>query len=245
MNLTNIKSITVVLFLILAAAPRAGASLILSWFAGSTFNANSTIMDATLGLTGEVEDGFETTTFIPGLTISLTGGVPATTWTSLPNLYNVNGDSEAQNNNWDGPDVATNLLSNSIGDTNRANLIVFNYAPGATSFGIGLSNFQSTNPVSPQFPVTNHELFVNGVDMGVVETLAGAKWTPGLVRNAYLRIDATGGSNITSVGFENLTASDGLLFDHLAVLTSVPEPSTCWLLISGLSLAALRLSRRR
>ena len=43
--------------------------------------------------------------------------------------------------------------------------------------------------------------------MGVLEILAGANWSPGFTRNAYLRIDTTGGSVITSVGFENLTTN--------------------------------------
>jgi hypothetical protein len=45
---------------------------------------------------------------------------------------------------------------------NIADTITFDYAPGTRSFGIGLSNFQSPN--SPQFPITNHDLFVNGID---------------------------------------------------------------------------------
>jgi hypothetical protein len=94
------------------------------------------------------------------------------------------------------------LLNSCTTPTGLAALTTFNYAPGATSFGISLSNFPSVNPLSPQFAITNHELFVNGVDLGVLETLAGANWSPGIVRNAYLRVDATGGSTITSVGFQ-------------------------------------------
>jgi hypothetical protein len=76
-------------------------------------------------------------------------------------------------------------------------------------------------------------LFVNGVDQGVLETLAGANWTPGLARNAYLRVDGTGGTTITSVAFQNLTASDVLVFDHVAVsgVIALPEPSAFWPLL--------------
>ena len=75
------------------------------------------------------------------------------------------------------------------------------YSPHATSLGIGLANFQSLD-------ITKHELFVNGEDLGVLETLAGANWSPGTVLNAYLRIDATNGAQINSVTFENLTGQD-------------------------------------
>ena len=85
--------------------------------------------------------------------------------------------------------------------------------------------------------------------MGVIETLAGANWSPGIVRNAYLRIDATGGSTITSVGFQNLATTgqaDFLVFDRLAILqtSSVPEPGSGWLFIFGAALAGLRLFRQ-
>jgi hypothetical protein len=93
----------------------------------------------------------------------------------------------------------------------------FNITPGASSFGIGLANFQSTSPASPAFPITQHELYINGTDMGVLETLAGANWTPGITLNAYLRITATGKDLITSVGCENLTGVDFLGFSHLAL----------------------------
>ena len=133
----------------------------------------------------------------------------------------------------DGTHTATNSITNNLDSctdptrSNIASLTTFNYAPGAPSFGIGLSNFQSLT--SPSFPITDHELFVNGADMGVLEILAGANWSPGFTRNAYLRIDTTGGSVITSVGFENLTTNtagvpDFLMFDRLAIAAAVPEP---------------------
>jgi hypothetical protein len=110
-----------------------------------------------------------------------------------------------------------------------------------------MGNFQSLGgPIA----ITNHELFVNGIDEGELEALAGANWTPGLERNAYLRIDATGSSTITSVGIENLTGQDVLMLDHLAVLpaaASVPEPRMQWLVLAGLlaGLAAWRWRKQR
>lgn len=53
------------------------------------------------------------------------------------------------------------------------------------------------------FPITDHDLYINGVDQGTLESLAGATWTPGLGQNGYLVITATGGSSITSVGFQD------------------------------------------
>ena len=234
----------------------AKASISLTFFPGSDFNANSAMMDATLGTTGFQIDTFESTTLLSGLTISLSGGVTSTTWSALPALFD--GDtfsSFTQSQFWDGTHEASNAtgnLPNSITTpSNIANLITFNYAAGALSFGIGLSNFQSLT-TSGGFAVTNHDLFVNGVNMGVLETLAGNAWSPGLTRNAYVRIDATGGSTITSVGFENInqppSEPDFLMFDHLAIqpeVSTVPEPSYEWpLILGGLMLVLLRRYRR-
>jgi hypothetical protein len=214
----------------------AHAGPVLTFFSASTFNANTAVMDATLGITGYTIDDFETTTLLPGLTIDLTGGVPATTWTTLPGLSGSCGIAA-----WDGPNFTINTITNQFDNCNTPSGIAasatFNYTPGTTSFGIGLSGFQSTNPPSPDFPITNHELFVNGVDLGVLETLAGANWTPGgVLRNAYLRIDSNGASPITSVGFENLSGGDVMGFDRLAVqapAVGAPEPGSGWLLLLG------------
>jgi hypothetical protein len=258
MHIRNSCHILVTVVALLLVSRPADASILANFFPGSSFNANSSTMDATLGVTGFQIDTFESTTLLTGLTISLSGNVTATTETSLPNLFNVNtdGDSFETNNQWDGTDVATNSPTNRIGVPTFAALTTFNYAAGATSFGIGLSNFQSTSPASPFFPITQHELFVNGVDLGVIETLAGANWSPGIVRNAYLRVDATGGSTITSVGIQNNTVGGGstsgdfLIFDHLAIQaatqTAVPEPGTFGLLAATFALAgcfAIRVRR--
>jgi hypothetical protein len=215
-------------------------------------------MDATLGTTGFQIDTFETTTLLSGLTISFSGNVTATTETSLPSLFNAgtSGDGFETNNQWDGTDILSNSVTNQLAATYAA-LTTFNYAAGATALGIGLSNFQSTSPVSPFFPITQHELFVNGVDLGVIETLAGANWSPGIVRNGYLLVQATGGSTITSVSIQNntlgggSTSGDFLIFDHLAiqpaaVTTATPEPGTFGLFAAAFAgLAAVALSRAR
>ena len=251
MNLKKVRFVTFWCTCItgLLSSQRASASIMLTWFSASGFNANTAIMDATFGTTGYLEDDFETTALISGLTITLSGNVPTTTWSTLPNLFNpaIQGDGLETNNQWDGTHVVDNAISNQLGggSSSFATLTTFNY--GASSFGIGLSSFQSQSTPGG-LAVGNHELFVNGVDMGMIETLAGANWTPGIVRNAYLRVDATGGSTITSVAFENILPpsqqEDFLIFDHLAVIPA-PEPSTCLLFVSGIALVALRISRRR
>lgn len=113
--------------------------------------------------------------------------------------------------------------------------------------GIGLANFQSalsslTNP----FPVTDHTLFVNGENLGTVESLAGANWSGGVaLRNAYLRIEGTEGSLISSIRFRNDTSQDFLVFDRFAVFAvqtqAVPEPAS--LLIFGVGGMCVRLAR--
>jgi hypothetical protein len=232
---------------------QAEASIVETWFPASSFNSNTAAMDATLGITGYLEDTFETTTLIPGLSITLSGSVPSTTWNALPSTFNpiTQGDGFETNTQWDGTDVVDNGTNNQLHNNPWASVITFNYAAGATSFGIGLSGFQSTNPAGA-FPITNHELFINGMDIATIETLAGSNWTPGLGRNAYLRVDVTGGSAITSVGFENLSSTNGpdfLIFDHLAVqapVTATPEPSTIWLLLAaGAGMGAVHRLRRR
>jgi hypothetical protein len=219
-------------FSLIASAPVSANCLCsINFFPASDYNSNTGIMNTTLGITGNQFDSFESISLLPGLTISMSGdSVPSpVTLTSLANVYNVNSLPQTTNNNWDGSGALVNNPLNQVtsaGATDFSKLITFNYSPGTTSFGVGLSNFQSPN--SPSFPITDHDLFVNGIDEGSIEVLAGADWSPGLGRNAYMVITATNGSVIDSVGFQNDSAVDALLFDHLAVSPSVsaaPEPS--------------------
>ena len=244
-----VRRLICILAVAAVAAFHAHAGVILNFFPVSAFNANTATMDATLGTTGFTVDTFETTTLIPGLTITLSGGVPLTTLTSLPALLDTSVcGSLSANSQWDGADAVVNIPSNALSNCNNpaniANQIALNYAPGATSFGVGFGNFQSLS--FPSIPITNHELFVNGVDLGVLETLAGANFTPSLARNAYLRIDGTAGTLITSVAIENLTAPDVLVLDHVAVqaqASGVPEPAAG--AVTMLGLLCLAVVRRR
>ena len=240
-------AIALSVFLTSMLIPTANAGIILSWLPASDYNSNTATMYSTLGIAGDTIDNFETQTLIPGLTITLSGGVTTTTWTSLPNLLNQTVCGSLSIGAWDGTDFVSNAINNQLNSctspTNLATLTTFNYAPGTTLFGIALSNFQSLN--SPSFPITNHELFVNGQDLGTIENL-DSSWTPGIVRNGYLIVTATGGSSITSVGFENLTSTDFLGFDTLAVAAQgAPEPGSVWLLMAGSGLICLRKSRAR
>jgi len=71
-------------------------------------------------------------------------------------------------------------------------------------------------------------------DIGVLETLAGANWAPGITLNAYLRITATGKDVITSVGFENLTSADFLGFSHLALQYRTAAPTVTPVIVGRL-----------
>jgi hypothetical protein len=189
-------------------------------------------LDAAVGIKDYAIYDFLSLTFPTGISMVLSGvDDPTTTWNALPALYDQNtlpsdcynfgGIANLGIASWWGPYAATNLATNQAASCEspigEEQTTTFNITPGASSFGIGLANFQSTSPASPEYPITQHELFINGNDMGVLETLAGANWTPGITLNAYLRITATGKDLITSVGFENLTGADFLGFSHLAL----------------------------
>lgn len=228
-------------------AQTAGAAIVVTFVPASAFNANTAVMDAALGISGSIIEDFEDTTLINGLSIRLSGGVATTVWNSLPNLSNAATCGSNGIGAWDGTLAAsnsvTNLIDNCAKPTGLASLTEFLYAPGTTSFGLALTNFQSL--AAPAFAVTDHRLFVNGVDLGVIETLAGSNWSPGIVRNAYLRVDATGGDTITSVGIQNIAGTDYIAFDRLSVAgaasTEVPEPTTgISLVVAGAIVAGLK-----
>lgn len=153
------------------------AGFIVTFYSSSTYSQNTAAMDATLGITGYLIESFESAALLPGLTISLDGSSPLT---SLPNVHIVNPVHLTADSQWDGSAAATNGLNNQVGS--HSDLITFAYAAGAGSFGVGLGSFQSQN--SPLYAITNHSLLINGVLIGEIETLAGANWNPGVVRNA-------------------------------------------------------------
>jgi hypothetical protein len=198
----------------------ARADLIFATFAPSVYNANTSQMDIALGLTSHAIEDFEDTTLLPNLSYSLTNP-PGGTFTALPATATFAG------NEWDGTNVLFNTSNNTFGGP-TSNTITFTIAGGATSIGFGLSNFQSLSlPSQNGFPITDHELFVNGVSQGTIETIAAATMAPGQnIRNLYLKIDADSNGTVNSintVAFTNLVTnpSDILAFDHIAIVPEV------------------------
>ena len=88
-GLTNFVSVLAVS--LICSAPLS-AGIVLNFFRASDYNSNTAAMNATLGITGYQVDTFESTTLLPGLTVSMSGDavVSPVTVASLPNLYNVN-----------------------------------------------------------------------------------------------------------------------------------------------------------
>lgn len=222
------KSLAAGLLIAVAEAKFASQAATLNYFTPSVHEANTAAMDLNLGVQGFIIEDFETTDFIPGLSINFTGNGFNASRTSL------NAIATAANLSWDGSGILQNHPDNNatmpgIGQ-NRAQLTTF-YFPESSSVGIGLSSFQSVQPASPQFPITNHRLYINGGLVGELESLIGVDWTPGLGRNGYLRFDAAAHESITSIGFENIIpnasgVSDLLAFDHFSykpIPANVPE----------------------
>lgn len=227
-----VKGLSAIALASILGAPAARAAITLKFFPASDYSTDTSAMNKTLGVRGYTLDDFSEVALLPGLTITLTGGEATSpiTYTTLPAIYNQNTLASDCYNfgnipnlgiaSWTGATAVTNIIGNSFTDCNTQQAIggtvTFDYSPGATSLGIGFANFQSAD--SPVFPITNHELFVNGVDLGVLETLAGENWAPGIVLNGYLRISATGNSVITSVAVTNSNgAYDFLGFSDLAI----------------------------
>lgn len=229
------------------ATIQSASAYTLTFFPANAFSTDTAQMDSALGVSGYAIEDFEDTTLITGLSIGYTfPNNSTTTLTSLPQLL-----SDAAH--WDGTHIAINDPAfnppfNAVGY--YAPLTTFNYAPGASSIGIGLSGFQSLNPPADEFPTTDHRLYVNGLATSqTLEQLAGAAWTGSrLGRNTYLRIDAAANESITSVGFEDIQygdrTDDVLYFDHVAV-SPAPEPSSYALLAFAGFLLSSRASWRK
>lgn len=191
---------------------------------------------------GMTIENFEDVTLIPGLTIRMGGGIatPAMWTGTLPRVWNpatasscctLGGPFPA--NTWDGSYAICNggYGTGSTGvsphngnfwDFSFADSVCFLLEPAVTEFGVGLSNIQSLGGPTG---VTNHELIVNGVSRGTLESLLPG-YVPGVnVRFRYLRISATGADVIRSVCVQNISALDGLVFDKLAISPDATTPA--------------------
>ena len=221
----------------------AASTLIFSSLANSATLVTSTSFSNEDSLiNGHTIEDFEDTSLIDGLTItwggsfetfntSVAGSVSVSG--SLPKIFDptntatdcpvVNG-CPFNNNVWDGQHALTNggfdSATPTVDDANSfnflfASLVEFSFDSPLTGVGIGLSNFQTN--------LTTHSMFVNGVNVGLVESLS--TWVSGVnVRNSYVYFQATEGDTISSIAFQNNEPTDGLVFDKLAI-SKVPEPS--------------------
>lgn len=200
-------------------------------------------------IAGATIEDFEDTILIPGLTIRM-GGVPSPypnrMWTALPRVFNpslapsccaLGGPFTA--NAWDGVGALTNGGLGSTGssglspgdgqfwDFQFADSVVFILTNPKHFLGVGLSNFQSAASGDP--PRTDHELIVNGVLLGTVESLLPGFVSGQYVKNRYLVVTATGPDVITTVAIQNKTLADGLVFDKLAIRDSAtPALAPTW-----------------
>jgi hypothetical protein len=202
-----------------------------------------------------IED-FEDVNLIPGLTIRM-GGVPSPfsnrMWGPLPRVFNpslapsccgIGGPYPL--NAWDGVGALTNGGLGGTGatgvspgdgqffDFQFADSVVFVMNPPKQLFGVGLSNFQSLLSGDP--PRTDHELIVNGVSRGSLESLLPGLVSGQYVKNRYLVITATSPDAIATVSIQNMTLVDGMVFDKVALrdFTSPTLPST-WGRLKSLS----------
>ena len=224
-------------FLLLGLVPgRTQAAITITGFAyGSE--------DAQIG--GMAVENFEDVTLLPGLTIRF-GGSAATTRTytgTMPRTWNpatasscctLGGPFPA--NAWDGQNALCNGghgtgstgLSAGTGnfwDFQFSDSVTFLFDTPHNKVGVGLSNFQSLGGPTA---VTNHELIVNGVSRGLVETLLPG-YAPGVnVRFRYMIITATAPDVIQSFAIQNVSALDGLVFDKLALDVASPALPTSW-----------------
>jgi hypothetical protein len=228
------------------------------FFSPSYYNSNVSAMNAALGVAGDVIADLSALSLPSGLSITQSGGPyfpNPMTWSSLPT---VNDDAAncAQTWSWLSTgyyvvNTTGNSLSNCTSPLGTSNTLTFNLPAGTIQFGIGLANFQSPNAPNT---IANHELLisvdgVHVVDVGTIESLAGANWTPGTVRNAYMVLTATSGS-ISSVGFQtDNNALDDVGFSDLAIaqapsILSTDGPIPLWALVAlGAGLAGIA-SRR-
>ena len=172
-----------------------------------TSQSNVQTMDELLKLNGYTIEDFEDTTLIEGLTI---------VYDSLSEANSVLAGDLDSRAVWDG---SKSLLTTMNSGTDN----IFKIAQGASSFGIGVGDIESSSL----------RLYVNDIDFGKVSDLINYNRTDDNSREIYIRIDAGPGEIIEEIRFSGLSSTDGIFYDHIGVKDAVPEPATSLLCIIG------------
>lgn len=239
-----VASGVLLLALIVPASAQAGLTI-----TGYAFGSEGLAIS---GVGPEDHEDFEDVNLIPRLTIKMSGRIATTTvWTGtmprtwLPSSASSVGSLGGPFNfeTWDGTRALCNggfgtgvtgfsPHNGNYWDHTFADSVFFLIAAapdddsnkGCAMFGVGLSNFQSIGGIAQ---VTNHELIVNGVSQGNLETLLPGYVAGPQSRFRYLLIQSTD-NDITSVCIRNNTAEDGLVFDELVIGNIVPAQAETW-----------------
>jgi hypothetical protein len=179
-------------------------------FSQTVYDADTAAMDVTLGVSGYTVEDFEDGTLVDGLTLSNFGF----------SAYPTPDGGKA----WDGGNI------NAFYGVTEANPGELNFAAGALSVGIGLSDYEATAQPNafrindgPWILITeeNFPEWAERIDRG---------------RSMYLRIDMEDGDlPITSLYLTD-PSDEWLAMDHVA-FSPIPEPST--LALAGLGLLSL------
>jgi hypothetical protein len=222
----------------LAFAPRhARAQFSFTGFGAGQWGAS----DATFGVAGYTIENFESTTLTSGLLVGWAtpaGNVtPAATvpFTFNPVTQDPNGTA-FQNGAWDGSNALVNTRTNQsyvYAAVNNWGDIILNFTTPVTSVGFSLQQ--------NDFDVG---IMINGSYAGGLQSLVGI--VPNGDRYGYIRIDAAGGSSITSLQLANgrFAFNDGFVIDHLA-FSAIPEPAHLPLWLSLIAGAGALASHRR
>jgi hypothetical protein len=211
-----------------------GLLVVLSAFALSKATAASTVTSIAPGsegptIAGMAIEDFEDVNLLPGFTVvfsvwrnasnTITAALPVSYTMTLPVTWTPADDGLGLNA-WDGTRALVNGWNHNWAFPFAAS-VEFQFSPPLPAVGIGLGNFQRDAASGFTF----HSLFVNGVDMGKLESLPG--WVSIVNgKNRYLYVS---GEPISSIRFTADTHFDGLAFDKLALADgTTPTNGTSW-----------------
>lgn len=194
--------------------------------------------DASIGVSGYTIDDLEDVNLVSGLqigVISPNGNLAPTS--TLPNTFKPSDDAYGSaftlggGGAWDGEHGVINTRTNqtfNYAEPGSWGNLTFYFGPSVTSAGFSVQQMDR-----------DATIMVNGASIGNVSVLA-PNFSSGNGRQGYLRVDATGGDTISSLGIQDaFGGGDGYMFDHVA-FQSVPEPISLVALCGGLGLLARR-----